>query len=140
MKTADVASVLASLDAGSVIECGHDYLNANFFKLPKDNRYGNHVFAIFKAGPHYFVAQGYLRRYRSSIVAHTRREIGAMLTRIITELCDYEGVKTWADIDGSAYKAIFLTELRLHPDVMPSPKKRVHKIVLFYKTWANPAH
>lgn len=137
MKPSDVASVLDALDAGCVIECGHDYRRAIYFDLPKDNRYGNHVFALFKVGSRYYWSQGYLHRYRTSIVAHSRAETGARLSRIMADLCDYDDVKTWADLDFDAYKAIFMTHLSMYPDRPAKPDRRVHGLVLYYKTWNN---
>ena len=135
MHLSDVDSVLASLDDGKIIDCGHEYLRDNYADLPKDNRYPGHVFAIFKAGARYFVSQGYMHRYRSSVLAYSRREVRAMLTRIITDLCDYQGVKTWKDIRFDTYKKYFRTKLTAYPDIPLKRGNRVNNLVLFYKTW-----
>ena len=135
MHLKDIVGVLQSLDDGKVVECAHDYRTAKFKHLPKDNRYGNHVFAVFRIGDKYFMSQGYMHRYKSSIISYTREEIREMFTRIITEMCDYDNNKTWADINFQLHEHYFRTKLNIYPNLPAIKNRKVHGIVLFNKVF-----
>lgn len=128
----DINSIIERLDNGEVIEFLHNYPTDSVYnKLPKDNRYGNHVFVLVKGGNKYFVSQGYLHKYKHSIKAYTRDDIKQMLEDIVLKHSDYENTKLWKDIDTSLHKKYFGTELRLFPNNPPLPNRKVHQIQLF---------
>jgi hypothetical protein len=128
-----ISQILSHLDKGHLVECFHDYKDSNtFMNLPKDNRYGNHVFSIVKGGSSYFVTQGFLHAYRHSLLAYTRDEIETMLHRILDELCDYDDKKRWGDLNLPLYKEYFRTELFMFPKRKVLPNRLVHGIVLTY--------
>lgn len=136
IRPSNIDRVLADLDAGRIVICCHEYNLGmrKFFKLPKDNRYGAHIFVVFKNGASYFVSQGYLHRYRSKTDAYTRGELRVMFERIMADLCDYDNVKKWGDLNLLTHVRYFKTPLRLFPDNPPVEKRRVHDIVLFATT------
>lgn len=132
VKLKDIEGLLDALDKGEVLGFLHSYpSDEEFFKLPKDNRYGNHVFALVKGGDKYFLSQGYLHRYKHSLIAMTRGEVAQMLRDIIEKHSDYENSKTWADIDLSVHKRYFKVEARVFPDRPFLPHRKVHGIKLF---------
>ena len=128
----DIDSILERLEKGEVIEFLHNYpTDAKFSDLPKDNRYGNHIFVVVKGGSHYFLSQGYLHKYKHSLRSYTKEEVKNMLEDIITNHSDYENTKKWKDIDISLHKKYFMTDLRLFPDNPPFAERKVNQIVLF---------
>ena len=135
----NIHHILDLVDKGHLVECFHDYKDGKtFMNLPKDNRYGNHVFSIVKGGDHYFVTQGFLHAYRHSLIPYTRDEIQTMLQRIIDELCDYEDKKHWRDLKLPLYKTYFRTELFMFPKRPVLPNRLVHGIVLTYDSHSPP--
>ena len=132
VKPKDTEKLLNALDDGEVLGFLHSYPNdAVYFTLPKDNRYGNHVFAIVKGGTKYFVSQGYLHKYKHSLTAMTREEVAQMLRDIIEKHSDYDDTKTWADIDLGVHSKYFKVEARVFPDRPFLPHRKVHGIRLF---------
>ena len=129
--TSDIPNILNTLDKGAMIEFLHDYKNRMITgRLAKDNIYGNHTFAILKAGDKYFVTQGFMYAYKHSLISYTRDEIEQMLGDIIDKLCDYENKKTWADADLSLFKKYFRTELFFYPKRRVKLSGRMHNVVL----------
>jgi hypothetical protein len=146
-----IPSILEALDKGEVLEFLHAYpSDAKFFDIPKDNRYGNHVFVLVKGGADsspagrgsaqhqdsvrgdkYFLSQGYLHKYKHSLTTFTRAEIAKMLEDIIEKHSDYEGNKTWADIDLSIHTKYFKVEARVFPDRAFIPTRKVNGIKLY---------
>jgi hypothetical protein len=128
----DVDELLKELDEGAVLEFLHGYpSDAKFIHIPKDNRYGFHVFVLVKGGSKYFLSQGYLHRYKHALRAYTRSQVKEMLEQIIIELSDYENTKTWKNLDLSLHKMYFLTELTIFPDKPVLPDRKVNQIQLF---------
>lgn len=128
----DIEKILSDLDKGEVIGFLHSYANdAQYFDLPKDNRYGSHVFAMLKGGDKYFLSQGYLHKYKHSLTSFTRAEVVKMLEDIIVKHSDYENTKTWADIDLSIHKKYFKAEARAFPDKPLLPHRKVNGVRLF---------
>ena len=135
VKQKSIPALLARLDKGEVLVFLHNYpTDATFSKLPKDNRYGNHIFVLVKGGNKYFLSQGYLHKYTHSLTAMTREEVSKMFQEIIEHHSDYDNKKTWSDIDVSLHKKYFKTPLRLFPDSLPKPSRKVHGIVLFVES------
>lgn len=128
----DVDELIKELDNGAVLEFLHGYSSdAKFARIPKDNRYGFHVFVFVKGGSKYFLSQGYLHRYKHSLRAYTRSQVKEMLELIITQLSDYEDKKQWKDLDLSLHKTYFLTDLTIFPDKPVLPERKVNQIQLF---------
>jgi hypothetical protein len=132
VKLKDIEKVLAALDKGEVVGFLHSYPNdAKYFDIPKDNRYGNHVFALVKGGDKYFLSQGYLHKYRHSLTTFTRSEVAKMLEDIITKHSDYEDTKTWGDIDLDLHTKYFKVEARVFPDKPFIRTRKMNGIKLF---------
>jgi hypothetical protein len=128
----DIDTILKELEKGHVLTFLHNYTtDAQFLKLPKDNRYGNHMFTLLKGGSKYFMTQAYLHKYGHSLRVLTRAEVAKMLDDILHFHSDYDTTKTWADIDISLHKKYFGTELRLWPNLPVQPHRKVHGIRLF---------
>jgi hypothetical protein len=128
----DIETILNDLDNEEVLEFLHGYpSDLKFSSIPKDNRYGFHIFVLVKGGSKYFMSQGYLHRYKHSLRAYTRTEIEEMLKNIITYLCDYKDIKLWKDIDFSIHKKYFLTDLSIFPNKPILPERKVNQIQLF---------
>ena len=104
----------------------NDYMGKTYHSLPKNNRYGNHVFVITKVGNKYFLTQAYIHRYAHQITEFDKKGIEKMITTIINDLSDYGRDKTWADIDFDAYKHYFGAELTAYPDI---PLKKTNKVM-----------
>ncbi len=104
----------------------NDYMGKTYESLPKNNRYGNHVFVITKVGQKYFLTQAYIHRYKHKITVMSRAGVEKMLETIINDLSDYGRDKTWADIDFDAYKYYFGAELTAYPDI---PLKKTNKVM-----------
>lgn len=135
VKIETIPTLLTRLDNGDVLSFLHNYpTDATFTKLPKDNRYGNHIFVLVKGGDKYFLSQGYLHKYAHSLTTMTREQVSKMLEDIIKNHSDYDNKKTWSDIDVSLHKKYFKTPLRLFPDSLPQPSRKVHGIVLFVES------
>ncbi len=132
VKIKDIEKLLDALDRGEVLGFLHAYPSDSvFFTLPKDNRYGNHVFVLVKGGSKYFLSQGYLHKYKHSLTAMTREEVAQMLRDIIEKHSDYEDSKTWADIDLDVHRRYFKVEARVFPDKPFLSHRKVHGIRLF---------
>ncbi len=129
-----IPEILAALDKGTVIEFLHAYpSDAKYFDIPKDNRYGNHVFVLVKGGEKYFLSQGYLHKYRHSLTTFTRDEVATFLRDVIEKHSDYEDKKTWADIDLGVHTKYFKVEPRVFPDRPFIPTRKVNGIRLYMK-------
>jgi hypothetical protein len=127
-----IESLLNALDAGDVLEFLHGYpSDAKYSSIPKDNRYGFHIFVLVKGGSKYYMSQGYLHRYKHSLRAYTRNQIRDMFEKIITDHCDYTNTKRWKDIDLSLHKKYFHTDLTIFPDKPVDPERKVNQIQLF---------
>jgi hypothetical protein len=128
----DIPSLLKALDNGAVLEFLHGYpSDAKYSSIPKDNRYGFHIFVLVKGGSKYFLSQGYLHRYKHSLRAYTHDEICEMLEKLITEHSDYTNTKRWKDLDLTLHKKYFGTELSIFPDKPVDPERKVNQIQLF---------
>lgn len=131
----DSERIVEILDKGQVVGFLHNYpTDSVYFHLPKDNRYGNHMFVLVKGGDRYFLSQGYLHRYMHSLTSFSRQGLTDMLTNLIKSHSDYEGTKTWGDIDTSLHKRYFKTDLRLFPNEPVQKHRKVHGIVLLMET------
>ena len=140
VKPTTIPKILSELDKGKVFSFLHNYpTDAKFSHLPKDNRYGNHMFVLVKGGDKYFVSQGYLHKYRHSLTPMTRSEVETMLKDLITKHSDYDNTKTWGDLDLSLHKKYFHTDLRLFPDLPVKPHRKVNGIVLLVES-TNPTN
>lgn len=132
VKTKDIDKILDDLDKGFVLTLLHNYpTDARFFDMPKDNRYGNHIFTLVKGGAKYFMTQAYLHRYKHSLKAFSRESVKAMLADLLLHHSDPDNTKLWKDIDLSLHKKYFLTDLRIWPDLPVLPHRKVHGITLF---------
>ena len=128
----DIVSLLNALDKGEVLEFLHGYpSDAKYTSVPKDNRYGFHIFVLVKGGSKYFMSQGYLHRYKHSLRAYTRNQIKEMLIKLILSHCDYTDTKRWKDLDLSLHTKYFGTPLRIFPDKPVYPERKVNQIQLF---------
>lgn len=133
----DIEGVVGLLDKGYVLTFLHNYpTDATFTHLPKDNRYGNHIFVLVKGGEKYFLSQGYLNQYKHSLTTLTDKEVKKMLEDIMTKLSDYENKKTWAEIDPIIHKKYFKTDLHIFPNRPILKNRKVHGIVLLMETAA----
>ena len=134
----DIDSLIKQLDNGEVLEFLHGYpSDAKFAHIPKDNRYGFHVFILVKGGSKYFMSQGYLHRYKHSLRAYTQNEVREMLEQIITGLSDYNDTKQWKDLDLSVHKTYFLTDLKIFPNKPVLPERKVNQLQLFVQKTKN---
>ena len=131
----DIGRIVELLDKGKVLGFLHNYpTDAVYFHLPKDNRYGNHIFVLVKGGDRYFLSQGYLHRYMHSLTSLTKQGLIDMLKNLIESHSDYEGTKTWGEIDTSLHKRYFKTDLRLFPNEPVQTDRKVHGIILLMET------
>lgn len=131
----DVEKLVEMLDDGEVLSFLHDYKKGDIFThLPKDNRYGNHMFVLVKGGDKYFLSQGFLHRYKHSLTTLRKEQLLQMLTDLLTSLSDYENKKVWGDLNRDLYKKYFKTELTIFPNRPLPLQRKVHGIVLLVET------
>jgi len=131
----DIPKILSDLDKGKVMSFLHDYRDGTRYnKLPKDNRYGNHMFVLVKGGNSYFLSQGYLHKYRHSLTALSRGEVEQMISNLIQQHSDYENKKVWNDLNLGLHKKYFKVPLRLFPNEPVPLHRKVNGIVLLMET------
>ena len=131
-----IDDIIKHLNKGHLVDLLHDYKDRMIsYRLPKDNRYGNHEFQIIKGGDKYFVTQGYMDAYKHSLIAYSQEEIRTMLQNILTRLCDYENKKVWGDLDLDLYKKYFRTELFMLNTVPVLKHRLVHNVILTYDVY-----
>lgn len=127
----DINNLINELDKNNIINFLYNYRNMkDFYKLPDNNRYGNHEFIVYKRGDKYILTQGYLHAYLHKEDKYTKDELFTVLSDIITKLCDYKNNKKWRDIDMALYKKYFHTDLFLYPKLSVIVDDRVHGLVL----------
>jgi hypothetical protein len=135
VESKDISKILSDLDKGKVMSFLHDYRDwKKYNNLPKDNRYGNHMFVLVKGGTSYFLSQGYLHRYRHSLTALSREEVEQMFTDLLNDHSDYETKKVWSDLNLGLHKKYFKVPLRLFPDEPVPLHRNVNGIVLLMET------